>query len=175
MNTTLLVIVTITEFIALLCDLRLAYVIHSMNVKKHENTFGGLRGTWWKIWCSTYIISSVGITISFFWHLLYASDTHDVPIVLIFAVMNISHIFFDVALIQADKTVVLPTIVTLAMSYTALTVYTIYVFPWLLPVHICNVVGVLHAVLLDGFVWYRQWASTSTPDYTRVNAVENPI
>jgi hypothetical protein len=147
-------VVLVTEIIAVSLDLCLARLISKSDGREY---LGGLQGIWWVIWCMTFVISSTGIIMSFFLHLL---NSQGWVVVYIFACMNIAHIVFDIALMYRFVNLVFWSLLAMLISYIALLVHTYDVFgisPILVVVHICNNVAVVHGLVLDLLVWQSGW------------------
>jgi hypothetical protein len=153
----LLVLVVLTETIALVCDCWL--VRHIYTTGRSQEAWGGLKGWRWNVWAVTFLLSSIGVTWSFI--LLLEAPSFWIPYaVLIFASMNLTRIIFDISLVSKREKGVFITIHLLLIFYFALTVFTSILFPPttlnLQLLLFCNIVCMIHACI-DVLVWFPGW------------------
>lgn len=164
MNWMLLDIVVPLALLLLLSILHLIQQISLRNKASRQEAFGGLQGWIYYLWCCTYVISSVGVLVTFAIHAILGEGW---PIIAIFMCMDVSLIGFNAGFLRKSTPTVFFTLVLAVSSYLGLFVYTLYVFPdmvGIVGVHVCNAICVFHGLVLDFGVWQYQWYYSVTQE-----------
>jgi hypothetical protein len=166
MNVTLLCMVFPLVCILFWSDMCLFLFYEILTEEDKDGMFGGLgrKGIVFQIWCTTFVLSSVGLCCSFYLHVFFSSGP---LVILVFVLINTALAVFNEGFCAQNTTVVLLCLITIVMCYVSLFGYTLYHFPvydtsihnaallWI--THICNGICILHALFLDLLIWQRGW------------------
>jgi hypothetical protein len=163
----LYVILPLALFLFLL-DAMLVDTISGMRDTERLVVWGGLleHKRMFFLWCTTFILSSVGITSSFYLHVVH-SPVQNPIIILIFVCGNMALALYNYVVVKQKTTAVACCLLVILFSDVALFEYTLYMFPvndastdiyallWI--THVCNAICVVHAFVIDGIVWHLAW------------------
>lgn len=166
MNLMLIGVTIVLVSILSYSDVLLIRKVYQMTDTEIDIIFGGIgkSGLIFNIWCTTFVLSGIGITGSF--QVLAMSPTEVTP-VLIFTLFNIALIVYNQALIGKNVLQVAICLTLILCGYMTLFVYMLDRFPVITEsihekillyfLHICNAISVFHAFILDAIIWQFGW------------------
>jgi hypothetical protein len=174
----LLISIGTLAFILLLSNLWLARRIYRMDEHEQKTAWGGLdEDLYFRIWCVTYVLSSVGLCSTFYLYLFFSSQ---LEALVIFVLMHIALISFNFVMVSKNVVGVVVCIFVIFFCYVVLWIHTLVSFPvdhrtpdiLLYVTHFCNGVCVIHSLILDVCIWYPTWSRNVGIPYMHVDSVD---
>jgi hypothetical protein len=166
MNWFLFAITFVSAILLLVADINTVHLISLMSDPEKRVVWGGLfQKHMFYFSIVTYLLSSFGVTASFFMTLV--SDEENFAVYAIIIVWNVSNTIFDYGLLHNKRQVVLACLVVNLAAAIALFVDFAVVLDiatqqsfsvvFMVCTHICNAVSVFHVTIIDLVIWYASW------------------
>ena len=116
------------------------------------------------LWVATYITSCFACVSTFL--LFLALEPPDTSSIILFACLNACYVCIGVGILREDKQLVVQGLDICVALFIFLFWYTVLVFrleyrrvppALLLATHLANFVSIVHALVMERWVWYRGW------------------
>ncbi|MEI6355487.1 MAG: hypothetical protein WCP53_00115 [Verrucomicrobiota bacterium] len=165
MNLALLWITVPGAVLVVLSDAWVAFRLLRMPAQQARVLWGGVyeRAPFVR-WVGTYVTSSFACVSTFL--LFLALEPPDTSSIILFACLNVCYVCIGVGILREDSGTVVRCLDICVALFVFLFWYTLLVFrldrgpaspALLLATHLANFIAVVHALVMERWVWYRGW------------------
>lgn len=173
MNLPLLWVTVPGVVLVVLSDAWVVVRLSRMPAPQARVLWGGLHDrTPFLLWIGTYVTSSFACVSTFL--LFLALEPPDTSSIVLFACLNACYVCIGVGILREDNHLVVQGLDIAVALFVFLFWYTLLVFrldhapaspALLLATHLANFIAILHALLMERWVWYRGWIACVQDKY----------
>jgi len=173
MNLPLLCVTVPGVVLVVLSDAWVVFRLYRMPAPLRRVLWGGLHDRKpFVLWVATYVISCFACVSTFL--LFLALEPPDTSSIILFACLNACYVCIGVGILREDNQLVVQGLDICVALFVFLFWYTLLVFrldhapaspALLLTTHLANFIAIVHALVMERWVWYRGWIACVQDKY----------